>query len=136
MKWSKMGVPKSKGGMGFRDFNFFNKALLAKQCWRLWRSPDSLVSQILRAKYYAHNSILEAKLGKNPSYAWRSILGHAIFLREGSSARLAMGKPQESGVTDGFRSQQPILSNQFLGGLDGEAKVVELIDKDRLAWDK
>jgi hypothetical protein len=31
MKWSKMGIPKSRGGIGFWDFICFNKALLAKQ---------------------------------------------------------------------------------------------------------
>jgi hypothetical protein len=69
MNWSKMGIPKSKGGMGFQDFNCFNKAFLAKQCWRLWKSPDNLVSQILREKYYVNSSILEAKLGNKPSHA-------------------------------------------------------------------
>jgi hypothetical protein len=44
MKWSKMGIPKSRGGMGFKDLICFNKALLAKQSWQLWQTPDSLVS--------------------------------------------------------------------------------------------
>jgi hypothetical protein len=63
-------VSKSKGGMGFWDLRCFNKALLAKQCWRLFHDPDSLPAQILRGKYYPRGSILEACLGLKPSYAW------------------------------------------------------------------
>jgi hypothetical protein len=53
-----MGVSKAQGGLGFRDLVIFNKALLAKQCWRLLKNPDSLVARILQAKYFPgqHNS--------------------------------------------------------------------------------
>jgi hypothetical protein len=51
MSWSKMGISKSRGRVGFRDFIYFNKALIAKQCWHLWDRLDSLVSRILTAKY-------------------------------------------------------------------------------------
>ena len=83
MSWSKMGISKTRGGMGFRDFTYFNQALLAKQIWRLWKSPDSLVAQIMKAKYYPDCSVLEAPLGKKPSFAWRSIQGTCNVVREG-----------------------------------------------------
>lgn len=60
-----MGLPKDCSGMGFRDLVSFNKALLAKQCWQLMKSPESLIARILKAKYYPHTSFMEANLGTN-----------------------------------------------------------------------
>lgn len=51
MCWEKLRVSKAQGGMGFRDLICFNKALLAKQCWRLFQNPDSLAPKFFRAKY-------------------------------------------------------------------------------------
>jgi hypothetical protein len=68
MSWPKMGRSKSAGGLGFRDLYMFNKALLAKHCWRLIQNPNSLIAQIIRAKYYPYSSFLESKLGRRPSF--------------------------------------------------------------------
>ena len=56
----------SQGGMGFRDPVIFNKAVLAKQCWRLLQkeNPNSLAADILKAKYYPNTNVLEDSLGK------------------------------------------------------------------------
>uniref|UniRef100_A0A803PQT0 Reverse transcriptase domain-containing protein n=1 Tax=Cannabis sativa TaxID=3483 RepID=A0A803PQT0_CANSA len=38
----------------------FNQALLAKQAWRLMKSPNSLLSRILKNKYYVNGHLLHA----------------------------------------------------------------------------
>jgi hypothetical protein len=50
---------------------------MAKQGWRLLTSPDIITSRIIKAKYYSHNSIFEANVGKKTilcveKYPWRT----------------------------------------------------------------
>jgi hypothetical protein len=85
MCWEKIGPSKSRDGMGFRALISFNKALLAKQRWRLIQQPDSLAGQILKGKYYSSGNFMEANLGGRPSFAWRSILLGRELLQEGMS---------------------------------------------------
>jgi hypothetical protein len=56
MSWEKMGRSKSQSGIRFCDLQCFDKALLAKQFWRLVRHLHSLATQIVKAKYFPKNS--------------------------------------------------------------------------------
>lgn len=87
-----MGVPKNKGGLGFRDLVLFNKALLAKQIWRLLQQPESLVARIFKAKYHSSCPILEANLGKKPSLAWRSLIAAQEVIKRGAIWTVGDGK--------------------------------------------
>jgi hypothetical protein len=88
---AKLIRPKQEGGMGFRDLQLFNKALLARQGWRLLQQPHSLIFRILKAKYFPHTSFLEAQVTSNASYIWRSICEARHVLRDGLRWRVGNG---------------------------------------------
>jgi hypothetical protein len=90
--WANLSKSKQSGGMGFRDLEIFNRALLAKQGWWLIQNPDSLVVQIMKEKYYTNSSFVHANLGSNPLYAWRSIFNSREMLKQGLIWRVGNGK--------------------------------------------
>lgn len=73
MAWDRMNKHKSTGGLGFRDFHDFNLALLGKQGWRFILRPKTLVSRVYKAHYFSNVHFLDAALGNNPSFIWRSV---------------------------------------------------------------
>ena len=111
MCWEKMRVSKARGGLGFRDLVLFNKAFLAKQIWRLYKNPESLVAIIFQAKYYSSSTVLEAQVRKRPSLAWRSLLLAKGIIKKGTIWRVGMGKISACGVTVGSQHQPLIRSN-------------------------
>jgi hypothetical protein len=60
MNWKGMGKHKTLGGLGYRELESFNLALLAKQAWRIFQYPDSLVAKVFQEKYYAGGNFLES----------------------------------------------------------------------------
>ena len=129
-----MCEPKSNGGMGFRQLKQFNLALLAKQGWRLQTKQDSLAYRVLKAKYFPKCEFVEASLGNNPSFSWRSIMAAQNLVREGIQWRVGNGtniriwsdKCLSSPST--YRVASP---RQFL---HQDTRVSELIDQATANW--
>jgi hypothetical protein len=134
MSWERMGRAKTDGGLGFRDLVAFNKALLAKQIWRLLQNPSSLAARIIGAKYCPSKTVLEAKLGNRPSFAWRSIMAAQGTLKQGLIWRIGNGRDikiwgdQWLPTPVSFMVQSPRLM------LGEDARVAELIDQDTKFW--
>ncbi|XP_073042054.1 uncharacterized protein [Primulina eburnea] len=91
VRWRNMCRPKQFGGMGFRSLLAFNRALLAKQVWRIINYPSSLMAQVLKARYFKYDDIMTAQLGSKPSYVWRSILWSRDLIQKGLLWRVGNG---------------------------------------------
>ncbi|KAL9691023.1 hypothetical protein QQ045_011440 [Rhodiola kirilowii] len=72
-KYGKLCEEKLEGGLGFRELSTFNDALLAKQIWRLLERPDSLVTSLLKMRYFKDSTPISCQLGSRPPFVWRSI---------------------------------------------------------------
>ena len=90
--WKQMCYLKSRGGLGFRNLQAFNLAMLAKQAWRILTNPSSLIARVLKARYFPTDDILSATLGSSPSYSWRSIFNSLGVIRKGTRWRVGNGK--------------------------------------------
>jgi hypothetical protein len=92
LSWEKLSVPKSNGGMGFRDMHMFNIALLGKQVWRLLTNPTSLCSQVLLGRYCHNTNLMEASAPKTASKTWRAILAGREAVELGMIKRVGSGE--------------------------------------------
>ena len=91
VSWKTMCKPKFVGGMGFRDVELFNLALLARQVWRLLHDPSSLSARVLKARYYPQSDILDATFVPHTSQGWHSLLEGRDLLALGIIKRIGSG---------------------------------------------
>lgn len=82
--WNNLCCPKADGSLGFQNLHHFTRALLEKQGWRLLHQPNSLLAQLLKARYYPASTVLDAKSKAGASYTWRSIVTRLGVLKMGA----------------------------------------------------
>ena len=73
VKWERLCEAKEVEGMGFKEIEMFNQALLAKQVWRMINNLDSLCHKVFKARFFPNCSILEAPEVNEWSYAGKNI---------------------------------------------------------------
>lgn len=136
MSWEKLCLPKEEGGMGFKDLECFNQALLARQVWRILYYENSLLAQVLKGKYFENEIVLQAKLGSKPSYAWRSLLYGRDLLLRGLKHSLGNGRSikvwAEAWLEDAEGVCRTPVRRQRC--FDVNLQVSDLIDQQRRRW--
>lgn len=81
--WKRLSLPKREGGLGFKDLENFNLALLGKQTRRILQHPKCLMARMLKERYFPETNILNANQGKKASFIWKSILQGRDLLKKG-----------------------------------------------------
>ncbi|XP_073357926.1 uncharacterized protein [Aegilops tauschii subsp. strangulata] len=133
--WDKMCTRKHEGGLGFRDPEAFNQAMLAKAAWRLLQVPNSLCGRVLRARYFSHGSILNATCPAGGSYTFRSILHGRDLLADGLIWRIGDGSRiliHHDNWLPRNGSHMP-LGQCYIAGI---THVGDLLEADGSSWDK
>lgn len=133
VSWEVMIRPRFMGGLGFRDLELFNLALVAREAWRVLQGPSSLSVGILKSVYFPHTNILEASLGSHPSQIWRSILEGRDVLAQGLIHRIGDGESTHMWRHNWLpraACMRPITTPP----VDGPIFVQELIDVTSASW--
>ncbi|XP_019180182.1 PREDICTED: uncharacterized protein LOC109175373 [Ipomoea nil] len=99
MAWDRLSRPKVAGGLGFKDLKAFNLAMLGKQAWRFLTKPESLAAKVYKARYYPKSNFIDATVGNNPSYCWRSIMAAHGLVCGGIKRRIGNGGTTMIGVS-------------------------------------
>ena len=94
-------MPIDKGGLGFRDFNDFNLAILAKQLWKLLKYPNSLLARVMKSRYYRHTNPMNVDKASNPLYGWKIILAEKQVLQQRLRKRIGNGYDTKVGKNHG-----------------------------------
>ncbi|CAA7044436.1 unnamed protein product [Microthlaspi erraticum] len=96
--WTKLVKSRKDGGLGFRDLQCFNDALLAKVSWRILTQPKCLLARILLSKYSHDTPFLESRTPATMSHGWRGICIGRELLK--SHVGRAIGDGKETRIWD------------------------------------
>ena len=120
--------------MGFRKIHEINIAMLGKQGWRLLTSPYSLVARVLKERYYLRGSFLDASIGHNPSFSWRTILASQFLIKRGVKWRIEDGSKVKVFADPWLSDDDPFIHTPIIEGMES-IMVSSLMFNDQVDWD-
>ena len=102
---------KKNGGMGFRDIQAFNLAMMAKQAWRLIHHTHSLFYRVYKVRYFPNCSFMEAEIRHSKSFVWWRLVVARKVIMEGSRWKVVNGM-QIMADSRNWLSYKPVFRRQ------------------------
>ncbi|XP_010424608.1 PREDICTED: uncharacterized protein LOC104709742 [Camelina sativa] len=134
LAWEKLCVSKQLGGLGFRNVDDFNSALLAKQLWRLIDVPESLFARVFKSRYYRNTHPLDPIRSYSPSYGWRSICSARSLVNKGLIKRVGSGDTISIWSDPWVPAQFPRPASSKGPLKDPSLQMNQLIDRQNNSW--
>ena len=134
ISWKRMSLPKKEGGLGFKDIEKFNLALLGKQVWRILQSPNSFLSRLLKARYFPNNNVLTAGTGYKPSFIWKSLLEGRELLKTGMRYLIGNGHNTSAWLDPWLPLHPPRPPECMMGTMDNHYSVSDLMNEQKNGW--
>lgn len=125
---------KTRGGLDFRHLHGFNKAMLAKQGWRLLTKPESLYARIIKNRYYRNMDFLRATKGNNASLTWQSILEGRVVLDYGVRWRIRNGEHVNAWLDPWILGHPNLWPHGPMPEGGEDVRVTEMIDWSAGCW--
>ena len=134
ISWDKMTLPKGSGGLGLKDIQRFNTALLAKIPWRILTQPNCLLARVLLGKYCHNASILRVEPNKSISHGWRGILAGRDLLVEHLGRVIGNGETNRIWGEPWISSEAPIYPHSPLQEDMSDLAVSDLMLRGSGVW--
>ena len=130
LNWDTICCPRKAGGLGIKKFGTMNKAMLAKQYWRMVHNPNSLLAKTFKPKYFPRTSILDCNPKPHHSWIWKNNISQKNSPL--GDSRWLVGKGYEIPIN--HPAWSPIADPNSFGSSFSVGHVSDLIDSNTNTW--
>ncbi|KAJ3679376.1 hypothetical protein LUZ60_017387 [Juncus effusus] len=91
-QWDEVIRPKFKGGLGVRDLQTLNHALILKLMWKLASNNSAIWVDQLRGKYYPRSNFWTTRRASDSSSLWKALMKMRPTIQDVLSWELGNGR--------------------------------------------
>lgn len=135
VNWQTVCSPVISGGLGLRDMDLNNLALLAKMAWRISEDQNSKVASLLKAKYFKDGDFWSSSTKCGCSASWRSLVKGKEIIK--GSLRWCVGDGSKVGFwKDTWNNDIPLAAIANMNDVNIPSRTVkDVINSDTRQWD-